>query len=340
MSTSNIRQRAAITAVGHYVPEKILTNAELEKMVDTTDEWIRSRTGIIERRILERGATSDMAARAAEDLLRNRGIGPDEIDVIILATVTPDMFFPSTACVVQDKIGAKRAWGFDLSAACSGFLYALVAGAQFIETGAYKKVLVIGADKMSAITDYTDRNTCILFGDAAAAVLLEPSEDPSFGILDHILYADGSGGSYLYMKGGGSLYPPTHETVENKMHYLFQDGKSVFKVAVIGMADVSEEIMKRNKLTGKDIDYLVPHQANLRIIDACAQRMGLDPSKVMINIDKYGNTTAATIPLCLSEWWKCGRLKRGNTLVLSSFGAGYTWGAVLVKWAFGNPSKP
>jgi len=336
---SNRGIRAAITAVGHYVPEKILTNAELEKMVDTTDEWIRSRTGIVERRILENGATSDMGAKAAEALLKNRGITANDIDVIIVATVTPDMMFPATACIVQDKIGAKRAWGFDVSAACSGFVFALVVGAQFIEAGTHKKVLVIGADKMSAITDYTDRNTCILFGDAAAAVLLEPSSDPNLGIIDHALYTDGSGGSTLYMSGGGSLHPPTHETVDKKMHYIFQDGKAVFKVAVVGMADVSEEIMKRNNLTGNDVDYLVPHQANLRIIDACADRMGLDHSKVMINIDKYGNTTAATIPLCLSEWWQCGLLKRGQNLVLSSFGAGYTWGAVLVRWAFDNPNK-
>lgn len=333
------RIRAAITAVGHYLPEKILSNAELEKMVDTTDEWIRTRTGIVERRILEKGATSDMAVKAIEMLMKNRGITPDDIEVIIVATVTPDMLFPATACVIQDKIGAKGAWGFDLSAACSGFVYALVVGSQLIEAGTYKKVLVVGADKMSAITDYTDRNTCILFGDAAAAVLLEPGDDPSLGILDHILYVDGSGGPYLYMKGGGSLYPSSHETVENKMHYVFQDGKSVFKVAVIDMTDVSEEILRHNNLTSRDVDYLVPHQANLRIIEACAERMGLDRSKVMINIDKYGNTTAATIPLCLSEWWQCGKLKRGHTLVLSSFGAGYTWGAVLVKWSFDNPSK-
>jgi len=333
------RIRAAITAVGHYVPEKILSNADLVKMVDTTDEWIQTRTGIRERRILEQGATSDLGVKALEMMLKNRGMSPEEIDVIIVASVTPDMFFPSTACVIQDKIGAKKAWGFDLSAACSGFIYALVVGAQFVESGAYRKVAVIGADKMSAITDYTDRNTCILFGDAGAAVLLEPSDDPNIGIIDHVLYADGSGGSYLYMKGGGSLYPATYETVENGMHYLYQDGKSVFKVAVIGMADVSEEIMKRNNLTSDDIDYLVPHQANLRIIDACRERMGLDPVKVMVNIDRYGNTTAATIPLCLSEWWHCGKLKRGHTLILSSFGAGYTWGAVLVKWAFDNPNK-
>ncbi len=328
------RVRAAVTAVGHYVPEKIMTNADFEKIVDTTDEWILTRTGIRERRILEHGATSDLGAKAIEQMLKNRGIGAEEIDVIILASVTPDMFFPSTACIIQDKIGAKKAWGFDLSAACSGFLYALVMGSQLIETGAYNKVVVVGADKMSSIVDYTDRNTCILFGDAGAAVLLEPANDDSVGIFDHKLYADGSGGSYLYMKGGGSLHPPTHETIENKMHYLYQDGKSVFKVAVLGMADVSAEIMKRNNLTGNDVDYLVPHQANLRIIDACRARMGIDPSKVMINIERYGNTTAATIPLCLSEWWQAGKLKRGSTLVLSSFGAGYTWGAVLLRWAF------
>ncbi|MDI6780214.1 MAG: beta-ketoacyl-ACP synthase III [Bacteroidota bacterium] len=325
--------RAAITSVGHYVPEKVLSNSDLEKMVDTSDEWIRERTGISERRILENGATSDMAVKAVENVLKNRSIGPEDIEVIIVATVTPDMFFPPTATIVQDKVGAKKAWGFDLSAACSGFVYALVVGSQMIETGRYKKVIVVGADKMSAITDYTDRNLCVLFGDAAAAVLLEPSEDDKLGILDHILYADGSGTSALHMKGGGSLNPPTHETVDKKMHYIYQDGKSVFKVAVVGMADVSEEILKRNNLTGNDVDFFVPHQANLRIIDAAANRMGLNRSKVMINIDKYGNTTAATIPLCLSEWWQANKLKKGDTVVLTSFGAGYTWGAILLTWA-------
>jgi 3-oxoacyl-[acyl-carrier-protein] synthase III len=324
--------RAAITAVGHYVPDKRLTNADLERMVDTSDEWIRTRTGITERRILENGATSDLAAMAIRSLLKNRGIGPDEIDVIIVPTVTPDMFFPSTACLIQEKIGAKRAWGFDLSAACSGFVFGLYVGAQLIETGGHRKVVVVGADKMSSIVDYKDRSTCILFGDAGAAVLLEPSPDPNSGILDSILRCDGSGKEHLYMKGGGSLNPSTHETVDKGLHYLYQDGKAVFKVAVVGMADVSAEIMERNKLTGKDIDWLVPHQANLRIIDACANRMGLEPSKVMINIDRYGNTTAATIPLCLSEWWEQGRLRKGQTVVLSSFGAGYTWGSILVKW--------
>ncbi len=330
--------RAAVTAVGHYLPEKVLTNADLEKMVDTNDEWIRTRTGIRERRILEKGATSDLGAGALKALLTNRGIGADELDMIIVATVTPDMFFPSTSCVIQEKVGAKNAWGFDLSAACSGFLYALVTGAKFVESGAAKKVAVVGADKMSAITDYTDRNTCILFGDAGAAVLLEPAGEDT-GIIDHRLYCDGSGGPYLYMSGGGSLNPPTHETVDKKMHTLYQDGKAVFKVAVIGMADVSAEILEKNNLTGADVAYLVPHQANLRIIDACRERMGLDPSKVMINIDKYGNTTAATIPLCLSEWWEAGKLRKGDMLVLSSFGAGYTWGAILLKWSMEAPAR-
>lgn len=337
-SKNQKKYTAAITAVGHYVPDKILSNKDLEKMVDTTDEWIVTRTGIRERRILEHGASSDMGAKAIQATLKNRGIGPEEIELIVVATVTPDMLFPPTACIIQEKIGAKRAWGFDLSAACSGFIFALTTAAQFVENGSYKKVIVVGTDKMSSITDYTDRNTCILFGDAAAAVLLEPSEDPELGIIDHRLYCDGSGEKFLHMKGGGSLNPPTHETVDKKWHYIYQDGKAVFKVAVIGMADVSAEIMERNNLKSEDVDYLVPHQANLRIIDACRERMGLDPSKVMINIDKYGNTTAATIPLCLSEWWQAGKLKPGSTLVLSSFGAGYTWGAILVKWSI-NPPK-
>jgi 3-oxoacyl-[acyl-carrier-protein] synthase III len=327
-------KHAVITGVGHYVPEDKLTNADLEKMVDTTDEWIRTRTGIVERRILKNGATSDLAAGAIKDLLRKKNMSAEEIDLIIVATVTPDMFFPATACVIQEKIGAKNAWGFDLSAACSGFIFALVTGAQFVSTGAYKKVIVVGADKMSAITDYTDRANCILFGDAGAAVLLEPTEDAEYGILDYIVHCDGAGGPYLNMTGGGSLNPPTHETVDRKMHYIYQDGKAVFKVAVVGMADVSYEIMKKNNLTGNDVDWLVPHQANKRIIDATAKRMELDSSKVMLNIDRYGNTTAATIPLCLSEYFSSGQLKKGQNIVLSAFGAGYTWGAILVKWAF------
>jgi 3-oxoacyl-[acyl-carrier-protein] synthase-3 len=330
------KRRAAITAVGHYVPEKILSNADLERMVDTTDEWIRTRTGIRERRILEHGATSDMGAAAALNVLKHRGIGPEEVDLIIVATITPDMFFPSTACLIQRKIGATKAWGFDVSAACSGFLFALTTGAQFVETGMHQKVLVIGADKMSVITDYTDRNNCILFGDGAGAVLLEPSDDMSVGILDSILFTDGSGEKFLHMKAGGSLFPASHETVDKGWHYLYQDGKSVFKVAVIGMADVSEEILRRNNLTGKDVDWLAPHQANLRIIDATAERMGLDKSKVMVNIDRYGNTTAATVPLCLSEWWEGGKLKKGQKVVIATFGAGYTWGAALVHWSAEN----
>jgi 3-oxoacyl-[acyl-carrier-protein] synthase-3 len=326
------KRKATITAVGQYAPDHILSNKDLETMVDTSDEWIRSRTGITERRILDNGATSDMAVRACEDVLRNRGIGAEEIDLIVVATVTPDMFFPSTACLVQDRLGARNAWGFDLSAACSGFVFALVTAAQFVENGMHTKVLVVGADKMSSITDYSDRNTCILFGDAAGAVLVEPCDDSEGGILDSIVRCDGSGERYLYMRGGGSLAPPSHETVDRKMHYLFQDGKAVFKVAVVGMADVSAEIMERNNLKGEDIAWLVPHQANLRIIDATAQRMGIDPSKVMINIGRYGNTTAATIPLCLSEWWRAGTLRRGQKIVMSSFGAGYTWGAVLMQW--------
>ena len=333
------KRRATITAIGHYVPEKILTNLDLEKMVDTNDEWIRTRTGIRERRILEQGATSDLGAKAIEAMLARRGMDATDIELIIVATVTPDMLFPATACVIQDKIGAHRAWGFDLSAACSGFLYALAVGAQFIETGSYSKVVVVGADKMSSIIDYGDRNTCILFGDAGGAVLLEPSEDPEFGLIDHRLYCDGSGGPYLYMKGGGSLNPATHETVDKRMHYIFQDGKAVFKVAVKGMADVSAEIMQRNNLSPDDISWLVPHQANLRIVDATAERMGLDGSKVMINIDKYGNTTAATIPLCLSEGWESGKLRRGQNIVMASFGAGYTWGAILMKWSLESPVK-
>lgn len=333
------KRRATITAVGHYAPPKVLTNAELEKMVDTNDEWIRTRTGVSERRILEQGATSDLAVGAIESMLAHRKIDVTEIEIIIVATVTPDMFFPSTACVVQDKIGASNAWGFDLSGACSGFLYALVAGAQFIESGTASKVLVVGADKMSSIIDYTDRNTCILFGDAGGAVLLEPSEDPDYGLLDHRMYCDGSGGAFLYMKGGGSLNPATHESIDKRMHYMYQDGKAVFKAAVKGMADVSAEIMERNNLKGGDVAWLVPHQANLRIIDATADRMGLDRSKVMINIDRYGNTTAATIPLCLSEWWLEGKLRKGQNIVLASFGAGYTWGAALIKWSLENPTQ-
>lgn len=332
MPLQNKKFNAAITAVGMYVPEKILDNKYFESIVDTNDEWIVTRTGIKERHIIENGATSDMAAFAIQDLMKNSSLKPEEIEVIIVATVTPDMFFPSTACLIQEKIGAKNAWGFDLSAACSGFLFALETGSKLIESGAYKKVVVVGSDKMSSITDYTDRNNCILFGDLASAVLLEPSEDLNYGIKDSILYVDGTGKDNLYMKGGGSLRPASHETVDNKWHYIYQDGKAVFKVAVKGMADVSYEIMKKNNLTSEDIAYLVPHQANLRIIDATAQRMGLSKDKVMINIDRYGNTTAATIPSCITEYYRNGKIKKGDNLVLSAFGAGYTWGAIYLTW--------
>ena len=323
---------ATITAVGMYVPDKILDNAFFEKIVDTTDEWITTRTGIKERRKLEVGATSDLATKAAEDLLKTHNIKAEDIDVIIVATITPDMFFPATACLVQENIGAKNAWGFDFSAACSGFLFAYQTACNLVEGGTYKKVLLIGADKMSAIVDYTDRNNCILFGDAAAAVLIEPTEDKSIGLKDSLLRVDGSGKNLLYLKGGGSLNPPSHETVDKGMHYLYQDGKAVFKVAVKGMADISYELMVKNKLTSDDIAYLVPHQANMRIIDATAERMGLSKDKVMININKYGNTTAATIPLCLVEYYRGKKIKKGDNLILSAFGAGFTWGAVYLTW--------
>jgi 3-oxoacyl-[acyl-carrier-protein] synthase-3 len=303
-------------------------------MVDTNDEWIKTRTGISERRILrEPGkASSDMAVHAVEELLKKRNISPLEIDCIICATVTPDMVFPATANLLCEKIGAKNAWGFDLAAACSGFLFALTTGTMFIESGRYSKVIVVGVDKMSAIVDYTDRATCILFGDGAGAVLLEPTEEPGIGIKDSVLKTDGSGREYLNMKAGGSLKPASIETVLAKEHYAFQDGQPVFKFAVKGMADVSAELLERNGLTGDDIQWLVPHQANLRIIDATANRMGLPKEKVMINIQKYGNTTAATIPLCLWDWEK--QLKKGDNLVFAAFGGGFTWGATWVTWAY------
>ncbi|KIC93236.1 beta-ketoacyl-ACP synthase III [Flavihumibacter solisilvae] len=324
---------AAITAVGGYVPEDKLTNFDLEKMVDTNDEWIRTRTGISERRILkgEGKATSDMVVPAVLEICKKRGIEPSEIDCMIVATVTPDMVFPATANVVCDKIGANNAWGYDMSAACSGFLFALTTGASYIESGRFKKVVVVGADKMSAIVDYTDRNTCVIFGDGAGAVLLEPSED-GLGVMDSILKSDGSGRHFLNMKAGGSAKPSSIETVTNREHFAFQEGKTVFKFAVKGMADVSAELMERNQLNGADIAWLVPHQANLRIIDATAERMGLPKEKVMINIQRFGNTTAATIPLCLWEWEK--QLNKGDNIVLAAFGGGFTWGATLVKWAY------
>lgn len=333
MQNKNKFRSAVIAGVGMYVPEKILDNKMLETMVDTNDEWIQSRTGIKERRILEEGGTSVLATKAVEDLLATTNTDPLDVDVIIVATVTPDMFFPSTAALVQDNIGAKNAWGYDLSAACSGFLFALQAGASLVESGQYKKVVVVGADKMSSIVDYTDRNTCILFGDGASAVLLEPSEDLSLGVQDSILRMDGSGRDALFMKAGGSLHPSSHETIDNKEHFVYQDGKTVYKVAVKGMADVSAEIMEKNGLKGEDIAYLVPHQANLRIIDATAKRMGIEPEKVTINIEKYGNTTAATIPLCLTEYYRDGKFKKGDNLILSAFGGGYTWGAIHLVWS-------
>lgn len=325
--------RAAITAIGHFLPDDVMTNADLEKLVDTNDEWIRTRTGIRERRVLwdEDKATSYMATQAAEEVLDKRGIGADEIDAIIVGTVTPDMMFPSTACLVQANIGATNAWGFDLSAACCGFLFSFETGARLIQSGQYEKVLVIGADKMSSIIDYTNRNTCVIFGDGAGAVLLEPDTD-GYGLHDSVMHVDGSNWEALCMHGGGSRNPATHETVDNGWHYLEQEGRTVFKVAVAGMADVSAEVMERNDLTGDDIRYLVPHQANQRIIDATARRMGITMDKVMLNIDRYGNTTAGTIPLCLHDWEH--QLKRGDNLILAAFGGGFTWGAAYVKWAY------
>lgn len=324
---------AAITAVGGYVPDYVLTNKELETMVETNDEWIKSRTGIEERRILkgEGKGSSDLGAPAVEDLLKKRGISAEEIDLLICCTATPDMLFPATANIICDKIGAKNAWSFDLLAACSGFIYGLTTGSKFIESGAYKKVVVVGADKMSSIVDYTDRKTCVLFGDGSGAVLLEPDTE-GYGIMDSILHTDGSGREYLRLKAGGSLKPASEETVKAKEHYIYQEGKTVFKFAVVNMAEVSYEIMQRNHLTKDDIAWLVPHQANKRIIDATAERMGLPMEKVMINIQRYGNTTCATIPLCLWEWQN--QLKKGDNLILSAFGGGFTWGAIWVKWAY------
>ncbi len=324
---------AAITAVGGYVPEYRLTNKILETMVETNDEWIRSRTGIEERRILkgEGLGSSDMAVEAVKDLLKKRGIAADEVECLVCATVTPDMVFPATANIICDKAGINHAFSFDVGAACSGFLYALTVGTSLIESGRYKKVVVVGVDKMSSIIDYSDRATCIIFGDGAGAVLLEPSADGN-GVQDSILRSDGSGRQYLHMKAGGSVKPSSVETVLAKEHYVYQEGQAVFKFAVKGMADVSYELMERNHLTADDIAWLVPHQANLRIIDATANRMNLPKEKVMINIQKFGNTTAATLPLCLWEWEK--RLNKGDNIILAAFGGGFTWGATLIKWAY------
>jgi len=324
---------AAITGIEGYVPDEVVTNDDLAKFVDTSDEWITSRTGIKERRILREGGSSDIAAIAVERLLQKKGIDPMEIDLVICATVTPDYPFPSTANVVCDKVGMKNAWGYDLIAACSGFLYGLSTGAQFIETGKHKKVIVIGVDKMSAILDYQDRTTCVIFGDGGGAVLLEANEEGN-GVIDSILRSDGSGRNYLLQPGGGSMHPSSVETVEKRMHYVKQEGKQVFKFAVTNMAEVSAEIMENNNLSSDDVDWLVPHQANLRIIDATANRMGLPKEKVMVNIQKYGNTTAGTLPLCLWDYEK--QLKKGDTLILSAFGGGFTWGAIYLKWAYNS----
>jgi 3-oxoacyl-[acyl-carrier-protein] synthase-3 len=325
--------RAAITGINAWAPEYILTNQELSKMVDTSDEWIMQRVGIKERRILkgEGLGSSDLGEQAVKGLLLKTNTAPEDIDLVICSTVTPDMDFPATANIISDKCGIKNAFSFDLNAACSGFLFALQTGAAYIETGKYKKVVVVGADKMSAITDYTDRTTCPLFGDAAGAVLLEPTHE-DFGIMDYIFHTDGSGRKYLHLKAGGSVKPASHETIDAKEHFIYQEGQSVFKFAVVNMADVAVEIMERNNLKSEDISWLVPHQANLRIIEATGRRMGLPPEKVMINIQNYGNTTSATIPLCIWEYED--KLKKGDILILAAFGGGFTWGSVFLKWAY------
>jgi 3-oxoacyl-[acyl-carrier-protein] synthase III len=326
--------RAKISALGTYVPPRVLTNADLEKMVQTSNEWLISRTGIRERHIVEKGvATSDLAVEAAKKALAQRGIGANDLEAIIVGTVTPDMFFPSTACLVQNKLGAKGAWGFDLSAACSAFVYALQAGAQFIASGAHQKVLVIGADVMSSILDYTDRATCVLFGDGAGAVLLEPAAD-DLGIVDFIHEVDGSGGCSLFMPGGGSLHPASHETIDKKMHYVHQDGQAVFKFAVRKQLEVCERLLERNGVQVSDLDLFIPHQANKRIITATAERLGLPEEKIVINIDRFGNTTAGTIPLAMNTAIEEGRLKKGNLVLLASVGAGFTVGATLLRWAY------
>jgi 3-oxoacyl-[acyl-carrier-protein] synthase-3 len=325
--------RAAITGINAWVPEYKLTNQELSKMVDTSDEWIMQRVGIKERRILkgEGLGSSDLGEQAVRGLLLKTNTAPGDVDLLICATATPDMFFPATANIISDKCGIKNAFSFDINAACSGFLFALQTGAAYVETGRYKKVIIVGADKMSSITDYTDRTTCPLFGDAAGAVLLEPTME-EFGIMDHIFHTDGSGRKYLHLKAGGSVKPASHETIDAKEHYIYQEGQSVFKFAVVNMADVAVEIMDRNNLKAEDIAWLVPHQANLRIIDATGRRMGLAQEKVMINIENYGNTTTATIPLCIWEYEK--KLKKGDILILAAFGGGFTWGSIYLKWAY------
>jgi len=327
--------RAKITALGTYVPPRILSNADLEKMVETSDEWIMARTGIRERHLVDKGvATSDLATEAAKKALAERGIGPADVEAIIVATVTPDMFFPATACLVQHKLGATGSWGFDLSAACSAFLYALQTGAQYITSGMHKKVLVIGSDVMSSIIDYTDRATCVIFGDGAGAVLLEPADEDSLGMLDYVHEIDGSGACSLYMPGGGSLHPSTHQTVDKKMHYVHQDGQAVFKFAVRKQTELCEKLLERNGLKGSDIDAFIPHQANRRIIMAPADRLGLRPESIIVNIDRYGNTTAGTIPLAMDTARQEGKLKKGSLVMLASVGAGFTVGATLLRWAY------
>ena len=326
---------ATITGVTGYLPPRITANTDLEKIVDTSDEWIRTRTGIRERHYVEQGmAASHMAAAAASELLKSKNVSPEEIELIILASVTPDMFFPATACLVQDRIGARNAWGFDLSAACSGFVYALTVGAQFVGARTHRKVLVIGSDVMTSILDFQDRATCVLFGDGAGAVLVEPSEDGEEGIIDFTNDVDGSGGCHLYMPAGGSLHPASHETVDKRMHYVHQEGQQVFKYAVRRMCEVSCELLERNGFSHRDLALVVPHQANLRIIRAMQERLGIDDSKVMINIDRYGNTTAATIPLGLRDAVQEKRLKKGDLVLLVSVGAGYTTGGILMRWAY------
>jgi 3-oxoacyl-[acyl-carrier-protein] synthase III len=330
-----VRARAKISALGTYVPPRLLTNADLEEMVETSNDWIVDRTGIRERHIVEKGvATSDLAVEAAKAALAQRGLAPNDLNALIVATVTPDMLFPSTACLVQHKLGAKGVWGFDLSAACSAFVYALQTGAQFIATGVHKKVLVIGADVMSSIIDYTDRATCVIFGDGAGAVILEPTDADGLGIIDFIHEVDGSGGCALYMPGGGSLHPSTHETVDKKMHYVHQDGQAVFKFAIRKQIELCEKILERNGLKARDVDVFIPHQANRRIITATADRLGLRPESVIINIDRYGNTTAGTIPLAMGTALEEGRLKKGDLVLLASVGAGFTVGVTLLRWAY------
>ncbi len=326
-------RRAKITAVSHYLPERRVTNKDLERIVDTSDEWIVERTGTRERRIAEKGqGASDLGAAAARLLLEKRGLDPSGIELIIVATVTPDMFFPSTACLLQTKIGASNAWGFDLSGACSGFVYALATAAQFVATGAHSKVLVVGADVMTSIIDFQDRATCVLFGDGAGAVLVEPAEDGECGIVDFMLRSDGSGGQFLYMPGGGSLNPSSAETVQKKMHYVHQDGRNVFKFAVRGMAEISQQLLRKHGLSTTDLKLYIPHQANLRIIKAAVEKMNLADDQVAINIDRYANTTAGTIPICLSEAVESKQIQRNDLVMMASFGAGFTWGSLLLRW--------